>query len=233
MSTTHCPHRVGALVLVTGLLVGFAAAAVPVSAATAHPSYTPTRSEKCRAGYTRQVRHVRRRKHGKTVTIRHVSCVYSSGPVPTSVGLGVVGYAVLPGNPFALPKYFQALVLVTRRSETGQGFRDLPVTLTIFDRTANQPVASFTKLSGPGECAVQFKVEADQLAFFGAVEEIGGRHLEACSLAPVTMPAAHVPVVSASFAGSSSLAPSRSGQEAICRRANGPSSVSAQASTCG
>jgi hypothetical protein len=227
---------VGALVPLTLLLTGFAVAAA--SATSGHASYRLTHAgQKCRAGYIRTVRHVKKIERGKAVTVREVWCFYRFHLIRTTVGVSTLEH--LPGKKLVGPReepkevstpgYWEVYAPLWR-GPPGQAhgqadeLRGLPITLTIFDKTANQAVASFTaRASFQKPCALAFKVENGNVVFFGEAQEdhplSGVRHYEACSLVPVTMPARDVPWISASFAGNSTYAASKSkegSEEALC-----------------
>jgi hypothetical protein len=92
----------------------------------------------------------------------------------------------------------------------GSEVRDLPITFTVADGTTQQTLGSFSGTSnGLSSCTVRLSLNypTDTIqTWTGAA--VGA--YAACPLAPISLSTADVPLISASFAGSSTLGPSAS-----------------------
>jgi hypothetical protein len=89
--------------------------------------------------------------------------------------------------------------------------RGEPLTFTITDRTTEGAVGSFTGGSnGYAPCSIVFQLNGGT-TFTYVGEATHG--YPACALAPISVPAGHIAVISASFAGNATYAPSASKQE--------------------
>jgi hypothetical protein len=189
-------------------------AAVPTEAvATGHPSYQLKKSSaRCRTGYVRQVRHVKKRQHGKTVTVREVWCVYKA-PSRTATNTDVDANATNTGT--------ETDILVSGWIWYGSPnfgppesveLKGQPITYTISDATTGKFLGSFVGTSNSAAyCSVVETMNAQ-----GTIETFTGQALpptSACALSPISMPAADSAEFTGSFAGTKTFASSVSRQK--------------------
>lgn len=194
------------LVVLTGILL---ASLAGVASASTNKSYVlkhPNR-EHCKVHYVRTVK--RAKVHGKRV--QQVWCVYSPPkptPAPTETSVNASETTVSPGlNPSERHTYFTVSGSILAGYTPLVG---LPITYTITDATTGQTVGSFTGLSNVyASCTVVTSGALENLSIFTgeAIAPYSG-----CALARVSMPAADVPMLTGSFAGNSTYAPSVSKQ---------------------
>ena len=186
-------------------------AAMPAVAVAAgpHPSYELKKpSARCRTGYARQVRHVKKREHGKTVRVRQVWCVYKSSPsAATTTPTSTFVNATLESN------QSMTWLDVTGSIYYGSGTQLVgqPITYTITDATTGQAVGSFTGTSNAyATCTVVYSLNSQDTVQTFTGEAVSP--YSACTLGQVSLPAADTPVFSGSFAGNATYAPSVSAQ---------------------
>jgi hypothetical protein len=188
-----------------GLVLVFAVLALTAPAASlaaTHPSYQPKKGRACRAGYAKQVRHVR--KHGRRV--REVWCVHKTPSRPQPLPTITSAAADFMGG------YFDVSASIFYGSGTqlvGQ-----PVMFTITDATTGQTVATFPGTSNAyATCTITYTVDAQ-----ANVQTFTGQAVapyQACALGTVSMPASDVALLSASFAGTPTYASSTSSTTAL------------------
>jgi hypothetical protein len=214
------------LLALSGVLTALAFSAV-ASGANPRPYVLkrPAR-EHCRSHYARVIKRAKVRRHGKTVRIRQVWCVYkrattspspAESPLPpttTPAGLIVTLTAINAWTPGGTPShinvngtiYYGRLRIGQLKELTGQ-----PIAYTIRDATTGQTIGSFVRLSGPGNCSVVYNVEGGMQIYKGeAVSPYPG-----CAFGTVTAPAADSVRLRGSFAGNTTYAPSASKEEPL------------------
>ena len=187
------------LVGAIGALVAVPAAAL----ASGHPGYRLKNAhQSCRPGYVREVRHVERRRHGRTVRIAQPWCI-QQGQAATSVQLAT-SFGLYLGSTFwdvsAAVSYDQGAHEV----------RGQPLTYAITDVTAGgHEIGTFTGTSGfAASCSVV--VSTDLHAGTKTLTGQGIAGYPGCSLTPLTKPGPDVLGLTASYAGSKRYAPSAS-----------------------
>jgi hypothetical protein len=186
------------------------ALAVPSeSLAAARPSsYRLRTGAKCRTSYVRQVRHVKQHRRGKTVRVREVWCVHKP-PTPTSVSLSAA-FNITYNYPYYTYYDVSAGIYYNIDRELyGQ-----PIRYRITDATTRQTIGSFVGSSNlAATCTVVASANAPD-----TVQTLTGEAVapySGCPLAPVSAPAADEIVLTASFAGNSTYAPSVSLEQAF------------------
>ena len=185
------------------LTVAAVAVVFPASA-TATTHYFLKAHQRCRAGYARRTVKVKQRE--QMVTIRRAECVRRATPAkrqrtPTTTFVNTSSSTTAGSTVwFSL----SASVYAAHHEIDG-----LPLKYTVTDATTRQVVGTFTGTSnGNASCTIATSVnEADN------VETYTGQAVApypACSLGSIGMPAADIPIVTASFAGKSAYRPSTS-----------------------
>jgi hypothetical protein len=180
--------------------------AVPaIAGASGTPAYQlKNKRESCRQGYVRQVRHVKRHRHGRVARVRELWCIWQ-GPAATSVQLNT-SWGLYLGATFWD---------VSTAISYDKGAHELPgqsLEYTITDETAGHEVGTFTGQSSlNASCSVVVSVDRQAGTKTLTGQPIAG--YPGCSLTPLTLPGPDVVGLTASFAGNQLYAPSTSAPE--------------------
>lgn len=203
--------------------------ALPASATAAARHYFPKAHHPCRAHYARHFVKVTERKHGRTVTVKRAECVYeapkqltvstaSGAPTPSGAP-SPLGTAPSPGIPAptgTIPTTSSVNVhdsmttwfsVAGSAASGGQELVGKPLTYTVTDATTGRQVATFTGTSNSySSCTVVYSIQGGVKTYSGQpVPPIVG-----CNLTAFSMPAADAAVLTATFAGDATYAPSTS-----------------------
>jgi hypothetical protein len=178
--------------------------ALPATAHATGSSYR-LKGKKCKAGYTRQVRHVKGHRQVWCVRRHKAAPPAPTPPTPThraeTVTI-VTAYHNRLGSPY--------ITVWATVKELGLEPVGLPVLLKIEDKTAgNAIVGTFTEpsqnLYGPS-CSIGDRLQGGNVVFTG--QAVGTD--EACALGTVTVPQGHFVEIRGTFGGTEKLAPSSS-----------------------
>lgn len=212
---------------IAAVAMTFATVGSAAIASTGPARYQPRNGARCRPGYTRQIKRVIEHQHGKRIVVKQVWCVRKPAPVPPPVPTPTAP-APTPPSPmptstfananfestFAAPPY-QSWFDVSGSIFYGSGteLKGQPITFTITDATTGQTVATFPGTSnGYATCTIAYTANNQTQTFSGQAVA----PYQACALpGTVAVPASDVAVLSASFAGNSTFAPSSSTQTAL------------------
>jgi hypothetical protein len=181
-------------------------------AALHHPSYQIKAGANCRTDYVRQVRHVKKHKHGKTVRVRQVWCVYKAPNTPPAPALTPTSTGV---NANFESNLTMTWLDVSGSIYYGSGTQLVgqPITYTITDGTTGQTIGTFSGTSNAyATCTVVATLNYPQ----DTTETFTGQAVapySGCALGSVSLPAADTPLFSGAFGGTSTYAPSVSMQE--------------------
>ena len=180
-----------------------AAATVSSSPAIASGSYRLAKGSKCRSGYVRQVRTVKKQ--------RSTWCVQQQLPTDTRLD-------TFAGDPYGGVTYWTLSGGIYHRNAADRGggteLKGQPITYTIKDGTSGKVLGSFVGTSNfEGTCSIASSWDAT-----GTVDTLVGEAdppYAACPLSPVTLPAADVAGITGRFGGTAKYAPSSSFEAAI------------------
>lgn len=205
--------------------------ALPASAVAAPRSYFPKPHHRCRTHYVRRLVKVAERKHGRTVVVRRAECAYvgtrpstlsTTSSIPSTPGLPATPTTpttpTIPAATGVVPTTTSVSIhksMTTWFSVSGSVFsggQELfakPLTYTVTDATTGHQVATFGGPSGSySSCTVVYSISGGVKTYTGQpVPPMVG-----CNLTSFSMPASDAAVVTATFAGDSTYAPSTSSQ---------------------
>lgn len=205
-----------ATILVLAALIFTAAASA--SAVKRYMLKHPKRDH-CRAHYVRKVEKVKKRERGKTIRAEETFCVYQA-PKPTSTP--TPSPTPSPAPTPAPPLTPTITVVIAKESGSPEGLNffsvdasviandtnviGVPITYTLTNESTGQALASFTELTPIEACAIVYTLEKGQQKFRG--EGVGVPPRPACHLGTVNIPEGQTLVLTGSFAGNSTYAPS-------------------------
>jgi hypothetical protein len=198
-------RRAPILILAT-LAFPAAASASPVNQyVLKHP-----KREHCKAHYVKKVERVK--VHGHRV--KETLCIYRApkpAPAPTPAPAPAPAPTITDVEAFRGESFpFHFIVSGSVKALYGTDLIGVPIMYTVTNQSTGQPLASFTEPSDPVQpCAIVYSVEGNTQTFAGqSVPPYAG-----CPFATVNVPTGQIVVLTGSFAGNSTYAPSVSGEQ--------------------